>query len=427
MRINDVTAKCLAHQSLSSFKHSPWQSPFTRFGVDPDFDRFEKIVKGKAREELRRFVTPDKMNIVRGGKVVQLPKPRIDMPHFTRGTPPQGGVGSGDGEEGDTIGQVDKNGDVQTGDPSNKTGEHANEDWGPEITRSEVARMIIGDLTLPNLKPKGTDNIQKDSYKWTSTSRAGSKFLPKQTLRNAMKRSARELGGELSSENISIEPQDIRYRSWSQEQKPQANAVIFYVIDVSGSINDVQKEMSRTANFYLSTIIKHQFGELNAKLRNEDFSDDMFGDGVEEKFFIHDSVAKEVSEKDFYTTSTTGGTQISSAYKLIEKQIEEKYNPSRWNIYIYHYSDGDNFDTDNSEAIASVERLLPNINELGYINLKSNSNMWANGKFKKLLESHFGENHEVIRTAEIERVSEVQFRKVILQMLGERKNGNSND
>ena len=86
MKINDITSKCLAHQNVSSYKFSPWQSPLTRFGVDPDFDRFEKIIKGRAREELKRFISPDKMNIIQGGKVVQLPKPRIDMPHFTRGS-----------------------------------------------------------------------------------------------------------------------------------------------------------------------------------------------------------------------------------------------------------------------------------------------------------------------------------------------------
>ncbi len=422
MKINDITSKCLAHQNVTSFKYSPWQSPLTRFGVDPDFDRFEKIIRGKAREELKKFISPDKMNIMQGGKVVQLPKPRIDMPHFTRGTPNEGGVGSGEGEEGDLIGEVDENGNINDpNQPGEEEGEHGNESWGPEITRSEIARQMMGDLTIPNLKPKGDENIKKDSYKWTLVSRAGTKLLPKNTIRNAIKRSARELGEELTSEQVTVEPQDIRYRSWTEEKKPQANAVIFYVIDVSGSMGEEQKQMSRTANFYLSTIIKHQFGELNAKLRDEEFSDEMFGDGVEEVHIIHDSEAKQVSEKEFYTTTTSGGTNISSAYKLIEKLVEEKYDPSRWNIYIYHYSDGDNFDTDNSTALETIDRLIPNINELGYINVKAISTMWANGKFKKVLDSHFGDGHEVVRTTEIDRLAPEEYAKVIHKMLGEKK------
>ena len=294
------------------------------FGVDPDFDRFQRIIKGKAREELKRFISPDKMNVSKGRKVVQLPMPRIDLPKFTRGTQDEGGVGSGSGKKGDQIGKIGKDGEPTEGGSKagEGEGEHANEQWGPEITRSEIARLLIEDLTLPNLEPKGMDNVKKEDIKWTSISTKGSKINIKATLKNAIKRTIAEKGESFNEDDVYIEPSDIRYHTWDVEEKPKANAVIIYAMDVSGSMGEAQKHIARTANFYLSTVIQHQYGELNAQLQDETFSDDRFGEGVEEVFVIHDDGAKQVSEKEFYTTTESGGTRISSAYKLIQKIIK---------------------------------------------------------------------------------------------------------
>ena len=65
--------------------------------------------------------------------------------------------------------------------------------------------------------------------------------------------------------------------------------------------------------------------------------------GLETRFIIHDAAAKEVDENTFFRTSESGGTLISSAYKLCQKMIEDKYPPHEWNIYPFHFSDGDNW------------------------------------------------------------------------------------
>ena len=389
------------------------------FGTDPDYDRFQKIVKGKAREDLKRFISPDKMNIVKGGKIVQLPMPRIVLPKFTRGTQDEGGVGSGKGEEGDKIGKVGKDGEPTSADKAGENaGEHNQEQWGPEITRSEIARLLIEDVKLPNLEPKGTDNVKETDIKWTNISSKGSKINLRATLENAIKRSILEQGEDLKEEDIHIEPKDIRYHTWQVEEKPKANAVIIYAMDVSGSMGEEQKQIARTANFYLSTIIQHQYGELNAKLKDETFTDDRFGEGVEEVFVIHDSDAREVTEKEFYTTTESGGTKISSAYKLIQKLIKEKYDPQNWNIYIFHYSDGDNWGDDTPESLKIIEELLPIVNEVGYIQMKSS---WGSGEFKNSIEKQFGSMHNKVRTSLIAKSSSDEFRQVIQNMLSERK------
>lgn len=401
-------------------------------GVDPDLDRFQRILRDKAREDLKKFINPDKMNITRGGKVVQLPKPRIDQPHFTRGTPQdgEGGVGSGDGDEGDQVGQVGQDGQPQPGDgdgdepgegeAGEDPGQHELEKWGPQITRSEIARMIMKDLVLPNMQPKGSDNVKQTDVKWTSVSKVGNKFLVRKTLNNAMQRTAVEKGKDAKPGDVAVTKDDVRYRSYELEEKPQANAVIFYLRDYSGSMGPEQSEMARTTSFYLSTVIQHQFGEVNAELRGETFTDDDFGDGVEEVFILHDTEAEEVSEREFYESGGGGGTKISSAFEKVEKLIKEKYPPNDWNIYVYHYSDGDNWGHDDQKSIESIERLLPQVNEVGYIQTTS---AWGSGKFKDSLKDHFGDTHNKVRVAKINDNQPEEYARVIKKMLSEKNEG----
>ena len=100
--------------------------------------------------------------------------------------------------------------------------------------------------------------------------------------------------------------EDKRYRSWTDVLEPQANAVIIYMMDVSGSMTDDQKEIVRTAAFWLDTWLKSQY------------------DGVETRYIIHDAAAKEVDEETFYHTRESGGTRISSAYKVCANLIASR-------------------------------------------------------------------------------------------------------
>lgn len=388
-------------------------------GEDQDHDRYLQIIKGKLRKDLKGFISPDKMKIIKGGKIVVLPKPTIVLPRFTRGTPQEGGVGAGEGDEGDQIGQVGDDGNAEPGEAGSEPGEHSEEVWGIEVSRSEIAEMIMEELSLPNLQPKGSENIKETDIKWTLIEKLGTQVHLDETVKAAIKRTILEKG-EINPEDIVIQPgEDLQFYSYSIEERPEANAVIFYVMDVSGSMGEEQKQMVRTASFYLSTIIQHQFGKLNADLRNETFNESMWGEGVEEVFIIHDTKAKEVSEHEFYTTTESGGTMFSHAYHLIEKIIQERYDPANWNIYIFHYSDGDNWgDEDSKDSLETVERLRPDISEAGYIQVPG---AWSgSGKFLGEFEDKFGDSDPKIRTSSLEESDPEEYKKVILDMLSKR-------
>ncbi len=128
--------------------------------------------------------------------------------------------------------------------------------------------------------------------------------------------------------------EDKRYRSWTDDRRSrEANAVIIYMMDVSGSMTDDQKEIVRTEAFWLDTWLHSQY------------------DGVETRYIIHDAAAQEVDEETFYHTRESGGTRISSAYKVCADLIAREFPPGEWNIYCFQFSDGDNWGEDNEQSL----------------------------------------------------------------------------
>ncbi|MCB0384959.1 MAG: DUF444 family protein, partial [Bdellovibrionales bacterium] len=152
--------------------------------------------------------------------------------------------------------------------------------------------------------------------------------------------------------------------------KPQANAVVIYMMDVSGSMGDEQKEIVRMESFWINAWLKRNYK------------------GLETRFIIHDAAAKEVDEKTFFSTSESGGTLISSAYKLCQRIIEEDYPINEWNIYPFHFSDGDNWSGEDTRMCLNLLQkfYFPRVNMFGYGQVESK---YGSGQFLKDLEKTF--------------------------------------
>jgi uncharacterized protein len=394
-------------------------------GVDPDVDRYNDILRRKAREKLKRFISPEEMIGRRGDKIVSIPVPHIKIPKLRRGSNSGGnGIGQGDGQIGQPITGSPQPGPGQGagGDPD----EHIREEFIP-MSRSEIAQFLIEDLGLPNLLPKGQHNIKKEGIKWTTKSKVGNDWLLQETVLNALRRAVIEIGDNYNLDDpdsleaflnaVVVEDQDMVYQSWTVSEKPETSAVIIYMMDVSGSMTDQQKEWVRRQAWYLSTIIQYSYGQIRADLRNEVYTHDDYGQGIEEVFIIHDAEAKEVSEEVFYTTRESGGTKISSAYQLAEKIIQQRYNPAIWNLYLFHFSDGDNFSDDDNKALDSIQRLTPIINEFGYVQVAS---PYGSGKFLRTIKDEF-ENNNIVRTSKIETGDDLEFRQATIDLLKEKE------
>ena len=147
-------------------------------------------------------------------------------------------------------------------------------------------------------------------------------------------------------------------------------------------MTDEQKEIVRTEAFWIDTWLKNQY------------------DGVECRYIIHDAVAKEVDEHTFYHTRESGGTRISSAYKIAAELLNNDFSPSEWNIYFFQFSDGDNWGEDNSQSLDLLKnQLLPNCNLFCYGQVES---PYGSGEYIRSLEHEFAETQENLILSEIE-------------------------
>jgi uncharacterized protein len=346
--------------------------------IDLDHRRFRQIVRGKIKQNLRKYISHGELIGRRGKEAVSIPLPQIDIPRFRHGTRQQGGVGQGDGQPGDSLGPGEPQpGAGQAGD---RPGEHLLE---VEVDMDELAQILGEELELPRIEPRGKEKIVAYRDRYTGIRTTGPESLRHfpRTFKQALRRQIAM--GTYDPARPTIVPirADKRYRSWRSEPLPQSNAVIIYMMDVSGSMGDEQKEIVRIESFWIDTWLRHQY------------------QGIESRYIIHDAMAKEVDRETFFRTRESGGTMISSAFKLCAKLIEDEYPPSEWNIYPFHFSDGDNWSVDDTVTCIDLlkNQILPNVNLFCYGQVES---PYGSGQFIKDLQEHFAED-ELVVTSEI--------------------------
>ncbi len=358
--------------------------------IDQDHSRFRNIVRGKIRENLKRYISQGELIGRKGKDLVTIPIPQIDIPRFRYGDKQQGGAGQGEGDPGDPMGG-DKGDQPGTGKQAgSEAGQHTLE---VDVTLDELASILGEKLELPDIENKGKSKIINAKDRYTGVRRVGPESLRhfRRTYREALKRQI-SIGSYLPDKPVVVPiPDDKRYRSWKTEAEPVANAVIIYMMDVSGSMGDEQKEIVRIESFWLDTWLQRQYK------------------GLESRFIIHDASAREVDRETFFHTKESGGTMISSAYKLCAQLIDNHFPPEEWNIYPFHFSDGDNWSMDDTIACMDILRnkILPRVNMFAYGQVES---PYGSGQFVKDLREHLGKDERVV-------TSEIRDRDAIMQSI----------
>ncbi|MFN4261754.1 MAG: DUF444 family protein [Gemmataceae bacterium] len=340
--------------------------------IERDHQRFRKLVRGKVKSNLSKYISRGEMIGKKGKDLVSIPLPQIVIPQFRYGRKGSGGVGQGPGEPGQPLGPPQGEGSSGAGD---QPGGHIQE---VELTMEEMAEILGEELSLPRIQPRGKKNIQSTRDRYTGIRQAGPESLRhfKRTFKRALKRQI--TAGNYDPERPMVIPvrEDKQYRSWKEVQLPQSVAVIIYMMDVSGSMTDEQKEIVRIEAFWIDTWIKAHYK------------------GIETAYIIHDAVAQEVDEYTFYHTRESGGTKISSAYELADKIINARYHPDEWNIYAFHFSDGDNWGDDIPHCIEILtEKLLTKVNLFGYGQVES---PYGSGEFYEYIHEMLGERDNVV-------------------------------
>jgi uncharacterized sporulation protein YeaH/YhbH (DUF444 family) len=347
--------------------------------IHNDHARFNDVIRGRIKKNLKNYIKSGEFISKQGNQKIAVPISRIDLPHFRYLDKSQGGVGQGQGDAGDSMSQSDakKSEEQKAGKES---AEHSLE---VEVSLSELADMLGEELGLPRIERRGANRLDSESLQYTGIHTSGPDALRhfKRTFKNALKRQI--ASGIYNPENPVIVPirDDLRFRSFKRVNKPQSNAVIIYMMDVSGSMGDEQKEIVRIESFWIDTWLRRHY------------------DGIDCRYIIHDAMAKEVDRQTFFHTRESGGTMISSAYRLCADIIQADYPSEQWNIYPFHFSDGDNWSVDDTRLCVGLlkKRILPWVNQFSYGQVES---PYGSGQFIKDLREQL-KNNEKLALSEV--------------------------
>lgn len=357
--------------------------------INQDEKEFLDIIRGKLRKDLLKYIKRGQITIKGHGGGVAIPIETIQIPHIHfaplpedaeikegengEGTDigPDIGIGEGPGDQGTDLGPVQPDEDCEGGEGEESGERQAGLGRGPNIIEIEIPpedfyELFKETLELPNIKPKGERQIKTESRKYTDIRPVGPESLlqKKRTYKQALKRTISE-GGYNPDEPIIVPiRQDKRYRVPELVTKPKNNAVVFNMMDVSGSMSREDRALVR----YFCALCEFWL------MCNYD--------GVEIVWIIHNGEADRVTKEIFFSTQRGGGTVISTAHVKMLEIIEEEYPPEQWNIYPFYFSDGFNFGSfdgmDDNDVCANLigDRIVPFVNQYTYCEVNARRYWW---------------------------------------------------
>lgn len=311
-----------------------------------DQARHNEKIKDAVRKNLADIVSEQSILTTDGRKVIKVPIRSLDEYRFRFGNEGEQGVGQGQG--GTQVGDViEKRGGQRGPGKGHGAGEEPGVDYyEAEFTLDELTALIFEDLGLPNLEEKKLQTISSPSIRFNDIRRKGT--LPnldkRQTLKQNLKRNAM-LGNPHVGD---FKPEDLRFKTWEETFDRRAAAVVLAMMDVSGSMGTFEKYIARSFYYWMLSFLRTKY------------------DNVEIVFIAHHTEAKEVTEGEFFTRGESGGTKVSSAYQLALELIATRYRSEDWNLYPFHFSDGDNWPSDNALCKDLVQQMLEVSSLFGY-------------------------------------------------------------
>ena len=338
--------------------------PHSRDRSVEDRRRHRELVEKSIKENIGSIISDESIIGKGKNKKIKIPIKGLKEYYFKYGRNKQGVI-SGTGGEGKGQ-KIPKKSYDENGQGEDGAGNEEGEDiYETEITVEEAIHYLFEDISLPYLKHKQFNQIETQYGSKRSGVRdqgARCRLSKKHTVIEKIKREkrmARSLGetgcDSNEIERVPFHQDDLKYFYKKPKLKRDSNAVVICIMDTSGSMGQTKKYLARSFYFLLD-----QF--LSIKYIN-----------VEIAFIAHTTVAKEVSENDFFHRGESGGTYISSGYEKAIEIIEERYPPSNWNIYTFHCSDGDNWGEDNDKAVELANKLCEISNLFGYGEIKTSS------------------------------------------------------
>ncbi|MEG1004056.1 sporulation protein YhbH [Clostridium sp.] len=324
-----------------------------------DRRRHRQLVEKSIKENLGDILSEESIIGEGKNKKFKIPIRGIKEYQFVYGKNSKG-VATGTGEEkrGDKLGQGKPNQGQGGKGAGNSEGDEV---YDTEITLEELLDYIVEDLNLPNLdRKKYSEIISESAGRRNGYQRYGirPRLAKKKTVmskiarKQGKKRALMEEGENPSGvTRFPFREEDLRYYRVKQKPRRESNAVMIFIMDVSGSMDSTKKYLARSFFFVLSRFLRRKYNNLAFE------------------FISHTTVAKRVNEYEFFHKAESGGTYISSGLNMALDIIKEDYPKDMWNIYPVYASDGDNWTEDNEKAMTAVKELCSFSNMFGYAEL----------------------------------------------------------
>jgi uncharacterized protein len=360
-------------------------------------DRFRhrQKVRESIRENIADIIAEESIIGKNKDRVIKVPLRGIKEYRFVFGeNAPGGGTGDGNAQPGQVVGKAGQ----QQGQGDGQGGDKPGVDYyETDVTLEELIDIMFEDLELPNLERKALREVLSDQSSKRKGYRQVGIRVRLDKRRSAKQRVMRMLATQRGTQSVAPEnlapenladdgneeiddldetaeqinggvapglittrvrkrfpfhQRDLRYKHIETDTREESNAVVICIMDTSGSMDTMKKYLARSFFFLL-----YQF--ISTRYRN-----------VEIVFIGHHTEANEVTEEEFFHKGESGGTFISSGYQKALEIIAARYHPSLWNVYAFHCSDGDNFESDNPAALKAAEELSEISNLFGYGEIK---------------------------------------------------------
>jgi sporulation protein YhbH len=321
---------------------SGWYDLFSRGARD--WLRHNDKVREAVRQQLPQIVAGADV-LTGGASTVRVPVKMLEHYRFKLRPPnEQQGVGQGQAKPGDRIGRPQQEGDQR--------GQGGNEDGGIQYTLEfridDIVDWLWEEMQLPNLEAKAGKSREDD---WTREGWDRRGARARLDRRRSLKESIKRRGVQNASgaESPAFTDDDLRFRQLAKREQPATQAVVILLLDVSGSMGERERQIAKTFFFWAIQGLRRQYRHLDLV------------------FIAHTSEAWEFQEEEFFRVSGTGGTVASAGLKKVREVIDARFSPSQYNIYLFYASDGENFPSDQPQALAALEDLVNDCNYAGFL------------------------------------------------------------
>ena len=322
-----------------------WYELFSRGARD--WLRHNDKVREAVREHLPEIIAG--ADVVGGNsRTVRVPVRMLEHYHFRLRKPEQQeGVGQGAAKPGDVLAKPTQ------GEGSGK-GAGGRDEGGIEFVLEfkvdDIVDWLWEEMQLPNLKARVGKSEESD---WTregwDRKGARSRLDRRRSMRESIKRRSMQDDSPVFTDD------DLRFRQLTRREQPSIQAVVFLLMDVSGSMSERDRQLAKSFFFWAVQGLRREYRHLDTV------------------FVAHTTEAWEFDEEEFFKVSGSGGTVASTGFAKVHELVASRFNPGRYNVYMFYASDGDNYSADRAQAEATLQPLADLANYCGYLEVSSAS------------------------------------------------------